>query len=76
MVLDQFSVHPVAGQHNVHYGSHSQNKILFRMLTYSSLILILFILPEIRDFSKLKTVITAIMLRVTLTYRKRRLFGV
>jgi hypothetical protein len=42
----------------VHYTQLSQNKILVRILWNSKPIFILFILPEVRDFSKLKTVMS------------------
>jgi hypothetical protein len=38
----------------MHYALLLQNKILVRVLTNSSLILILFILPEVKDFSNPK----------------------
>ena len=44
----------------VHKPSLSQNKILVRILINSSSILILFIFPEFKDFSKLKTAIFSI----------------
>ena len=42
----------------VHYLQHSQNKILVRILPNSTLILDLFMLPEVRNFSNLKPVIS------------------
>jgi len=54
MVVDQFLAHPVSGEGNVHYLQHSQNKILPCMRNNSSRILPSLILPEVKDFSKLK----------------------
>ena len=48
-----------SGKDYVHKPSLSQNKILVRVLSNFSLILILSILPEVKDFSKLKTVISS-----------------
>ena len=58
MGVGQFSAHSVAGKDYVHYLQHSQNKILVRILPNSTLILDLFMLPEVRNFSNLKPVIS------------------
>ncbi len=49
----------------VHDKLLSQNRILIRILPNSSLILIIFTLPEAKDFSKLKPVISSIRGRLS-----------